>query len=265
VMDAGAIVSTGIGVVVAALWGVLAWRWARRSLAHPEVFPSAPWGVRESVFTALMAGMFLALAALSAGGGSAVVTRASLETSLVFYAAIVLFTIGFLVFTNNDVPAMFGLGGAGWLRSMPTALWGLALFLPLIQAVQWAVYSVGGGETAPQPVVVFLLEHRGWRDLLAVSLVAIVAAPLTEELVFRGCVHGALRARFGRAAAIFASAVVFAVIHGHAASLPGLFLLAVCLSLLYEASGSLWVPVIAHAAFNAVGIVGTLIWPGAVP
>lgn len=265
VMDARTILLAAMAVAAACLWGVLMWRWVSRAMARPGAFPSAPWGWRESAFTALLAAMFLSMAALSASGGDVRVTRSSLETSLVFYAAIVLFTIGFLVFTNNNVGRMFGLGGGGWLRELPQAAWGLALFLPVIQLVQWAVYSVAGADAAPQPVVVFLLENRGWRDLLAVGLVAVVAAPVTEELVFRGCLHGALRARFGRIAAIGCSAAVFAAIHGHAASLPGLFLLAVCLSLTYEASGSLWVPMLGHAAFNAIGIAGTLAWPEAVP
>ena len=36
----------------------------------------------------------------------------------------------------------------------------------------------------------------------------------------------------------------------HPASMPGLFVLALCLTLAYEASGSLIVPLVMHAGFN---------------
>jgi membrane protease YdiL (CAAX protease family) len=48
------------------------------------------------------------------------------------------------------------------------------------------------------------------------------------------------------------------VLHGHAASIPALFTLAVCLGLAYEKSGSLLVPMIMHAVFNAVSIAGIM-------
>jgi membrane protease YdiL (CAAX protease family) len=59
------------------------------------------------------------------------------------------------------------------------------------------------------------------------------------------------------------SALVFALIHGHVPSIPGLVILAVALALLYEQTGSLWAPISMHAAFNAASIFGTIMWPDA--
>jgi membrane protease YdiL (CAAX protease family) len=111
--------------------------------------------------------------------------------------------------------------------------------------------------------VTFLLEHDGLRDRLAVAAIALIAAPLTEELVFRGCFYGVLRQVGGRWLAIGVTAVVFALIHGHAASIPGLLILAVALALLYEVTGSLWAPLALHAVFNGLSLLGTILGPEA--
>jgi membrane protease YdiL (CAAX protease family) len=109
--------------------------------------------------------------------------------------------------------------------------------------------------------VTFLLEHCSIRDRLTVALIAVVAAPLTEELIFRGCLYGILRQSAGRIVAIIISSLIFALIHGHLPSLAGLVVLAVGLCLLYEKTGSLWAPVLLHASFNALSIICTLQWP----
>jgi membrane protease YdiL (CAAX protease family) len=137
----------------------------------------------------------------------------------------------------------------------------LLIVLPPIYAAQWVGYSLSGPQTEPQPIVSFLIEHQSLRDRLSVILIAVVAAPLTEELVFRGCLYGFLRQTGGRFVAIAVTSVLFALIHGHIPSLAGLLILAVGLSLLYEKTGSLWAPILLHGAFNGLSIYGTLQWP----
>jgi hypothetical protein len=55
--------------------------------------------------------------------------------------------------------------------------------------------------------------------------------------------------------ALVLTGIVFAVIHANIPSLLPLFLFACCLTLAYETSGSLWVSMTMHAAFNAVNLV----------
>jgi membrane protease YdiL (CAAX protease family) len=137
----------------------------------------------------------------------------------------------------------------------------LGLSIPAVFAAQWAAYALLGPETTPQPIVEFLMENPGWRERLAVALIAVVAAPLTEELVFRGCLYGVARQRLGRLTTILGTSLVFALIHAHVATIPALFVLAVGLALLYEATGSLWAPILAHAAFNGLNVLASLYWP----
>jgi membrane protease YdiL (CAAX protease family) len=160
----------------------------------------------------------------------------------------------------NPIEA-FGLRWLSWRQGLVAVIVTLALVLPAIYAAQWIGYSLCGPQTDPQPIVSFLMEHQSLRDRLSVILIAVVAAPLTEELIFRGCLYGILRQIGGKFVAIAVSSLLFALIHGHAPSLAGLVILSVGLSLLYEKTGSLWAPILLHAAFNSLSIYGTLQWP----
>jgi membrane protease YdiL (CAAX protease family) len=85
---------------------------------------------------------------------------------------------------------------------------------------------------------------------------AIVIAPLAEEFFFRGFLYGVLKRYAGGLPALVFTAVAFALIHLHVPSLLPLFLLACVLTLAYELSGSLLVPMAMHSLFNAITLVG---------
>ncbi|MFM8365125.1 MAG: lysostaphin resistance A-like protein, partial [Verrucomicrobiota bacterium] len=174
---------------------------------------------------------------------------------------IVIFLLGVFVSRNVPLVEAFGLKPAKWGRLAAMTFFTLVLVVPAVFAAQWASYALLGPDTAPQPIVEFLMENPGWRERLAVALIAIIAAPLTEELVFRGCLYGIARQKFGRLPAILGTSLVFALIHAHVATIPALFVLAIGLALLYEATGSLWAPILAHAAFNGLNVLGSLYWP----
>lgn len=86
-------------------------------------------------------------------------------------------------------------------------------------------------------------------------IVAVVLAPLVEEVVFRGMLLSSLRPRVGDLSAIVVSSLVFAAVHVLPFAMPPIFLLSVGLGWLYVRTDSLWTPIAAHAVFNTVGIV----------
>jgi len=91
-------------------------------------------------------------------------------------------------------------------------------------------------------------------SLIAVHAVSMgILAPLTEEIVYRGWCAQWLR-RYGRSAAIGASALLFAVLH-HPQAMLSAFVFALFLARLYFGTASLWGPVIAHATFNSLIIL----------
>ena len=218
------------------------------ALTNPCGFPAASWGWPERIFTSGLVLVFLALAVASAGQKSGKIDMGSLGASLVLYVALVLMVIGFLVFRDYDIRATFGLGVRGW--TWRTVAGWLLMSLPLVYFVQ-----------GPQAIVDFLLKNSGWQARAAVFGIAVIAAPVTEELIFRGCLYGVLRKSSGRMPAIVLSSIVFALIHGHLPSLPGLFLLAVGLALVYERCGTLWAPISMHAAFNGLTILAAIFLP----
>lgn len=89
-----------------------------------------------------------------------------------------------------------------------------------------------------------------------VIIAAVVIAPLAEETLFRGFVYGVLKRYTDAPFAALASSLMFAVIHMHVGSLLPLCMLAVLFCLAYEITGCLLAPMLLHAIFNAVSILG---------
>jgi membrane protease YdiL (CAAX protease family) len=93
---------------------------------------------------------------------------------------------------------------------------------------------------------------------IMIVFVAVVIAPLLEEMLFRGFVQTTIRSfiniRNGAWPAIAASSVFFAIMHADPGHWPALFILGVCLGYSYEKSGSLFRPIFIHLFFNASSI-----------
>ncbi len=99
-------------------------------------------------------------------------------------------------------------------------------------------------------------------------LFAVIAAPITEECLFRGALFGTLRTKH-RVAAYLVTAFTFAAIHAAPgvaagswtdlyAALPYLAPgIALCYA--YEYSGTIWTSIVLHAAINAVSFVLVLL------
>ncbi len=85
---------------------------------------------------------------------------------------------------------------------------------------------------------------------LWLSALAVLAAPLCEEFIFRGLLQGGLRRSLPAWQAILVSATVFAIMHPPASMLP-VFVLGLCTGWAYEKSGALLAPMLVHASYNA--------------
>jgi len=95
--------------------------------------------------------------------------------------------------------------------------------------------------------------HGGW--LVVLVLVVVVGAPVVEEIVYRGFVHGTLRGLLGDGVALILAAAWFALIHFAPVEYPGLFVFAVVLGLCFQRTRRLGLPIVAHMAFNATGLI----------
>jgi membrane protease YdiL (CAAX protease family) len=151
------------------------------------------------------------------------------------------------------IVATFGSASVVFIRALPVvAVVGLA-----------ASYLL---ETLDLPVeqqdIVGVFARAGSPFSIAGLLVlAVVMAPIAEELVFRAGIFRVLKGRIGRWPAIAISSALFALLHGSLAGFAGLFCLGVAFCLSYERTRNIAVPMVAHGLFNLNSIVVILALP----
>jgi uncharacterized protein len=98
-------------------------------------------------------------------------------------------------------------------------------------------------------------------QVLALLLVLCVAAPLVEELFFRGATYGRL-AKAGPRTAALISGGTFVVVHPDPRHWPALVVVAAVLSYLRLAGGSLLPCLGLHVAFNTAGVMALVAGAG---
>lgn len=91
--------------------------------------------------------------------------------------------------------------------------------------------------------------------VVALIAVVVIGAPLIEEIVYRGLLLQSLQGRLHDVLALVLSAVWFAGIHLQPVEFPGLFAFAIVLGLCFLVTGRLGSAILAHAAFNATGLL----------
>lgn len=124
---------------------------------------------------------------------------------------------------------------------------GLAVLLCLAVGIGWTKVLETGvfGETGAGALA--------WNPIVLV-LLAVVAAPILEELLFRGFMCRTMLALWSKRNAVLGSALIFAIVHP-GTSFPPVFLLGIATAWLYLRSRSVVPGMILHALYN-LGIVG---------
>ena len=100
-----------------------------------------------------------------------------------------------------------------------------------------------------------MFEARTLGQWGLVVLVTVVAAPIAEEVFFRGFLLHRWARRWGTLAGVVASSALFAVLHGE---WVGHFVFGVAMSALYLRTRRLWIPILAHAINNGLVALSTL-------
>ena len=144
----------------------------------------------------------------------------------------------------------------GWrLRAGDVAYLGLGVGCQLVVGLAYAPFHF---KNMDKPVNhLFQASHGAQFALLA--LMTVLGAPIVEEWLFRGVLFrtfdaawGSRFARAGTAAAVGASALIFALAHGEWLQLPGLFFLGVVLAVVVRRTQRLTPAVATHVGFNAL-------------
>lgn len=139
-----------------------------------------------------------------------------------------------------------------FLRFLPVIWIASLLWTNLLSAFE----AAGVIETfAPQELIT--LFQRGG-DPIAVGLLvamALLLAPVVEELIFRGCVYRFLKSQTTLLPAQILSGIVFSFMHANLMSFVPLVIVGVLLARVYEKTGNILVAVWFHAFFNAFSLL----------
>ncbi len=151
----------------------------------------------------------------------------------------------------------FGMGARN-LKTLALApliyLAALPLLLLTAQFSQLLMQHLFGIEPELQDVAKIFSQDPSILQVLY-AIMAIGAAPLYEEIMFRGLIFPYLVKHMGLAQGTLLISMLFAMMHFHLPSFAPLLLLSVVLCLAYWRTGSLWVSIGVHLLFNAVSIL----------
>ncbi len=184
--------------------------------------------------------------------------------SLSLHGAAILFVAALMAQRRFSWVTCFAHRRWTWLGGFGGGLIAYIAIIPFLftYAILYQLWlRTAGQEARLQDAIHLFSELTDNSQRLVFIFVAVVLAPVSEELLFRGIVLPALGRIWGMGAAIALSSALFALIHLHAPSLVPLFVLSIGLSLAYVYSKSLLVPISMHMVFNAVSLATVSILP----
>lgn len=232
----------------------------RAELPALGVLRARPLGFAHAVPVVALTGLFAILGAFQAQGGGGRVTPAGLVWSMALCTAAGLVTaIVCAALTGKGPRAVFGSAACPWGAAVGKGFfYGLAA-VPVVMLASLAVTAAAQEldiDLAPQEVFSWL----GDPDIplsVRVTLMCfgVVAAPVSEELLFRGILLPALMKRRDFVFSVLLSSFYFSLIHLHGPSFLSLMLFSAMLSAGYAATGSILTPMVMHAVFNATMLV----------
>lgn len=233
----------------------------------------APWDLVLlfiPAFVYLSTPMLLVLGAADTGGDA----RAGEQDAVMGLVANLLYMvfIGGLTYAivtwihGHSATELFGLRRMNLARIvLLSVLLGLACFL----GCGWMLGEVSQqwledvfGELKEQEAVSLVRQGREPLELALTFAVTCVAAPVVEEFLFRGYIHGVVRQFTNPLFSAVVTGALFAVVHGNLPALLPLWSFAIVLALVYERTRCLWVCVGMHAFFNTANVVMLLAFEG---
>lgn len=216
-------------------------------------------------FMAFFLAVFFAIGALTSAGESSapnpVANTMKTEDVLTGSAGSILLlaiVIGFLAVRKLSPADLFGLRRIGILKAGVIGVLLVAAIFPLLMLATFFMQLLLRAQAKEQEVVQFFREAAGANQIPSVAamfLMAVVVAPVFEEVIFRGYLYGVFKRWAGSFASLIFTAALFAAAHNSVTVLPSLVLLAVGLTIAYEWSGSILVPIAMHASFNATQLI----------
>jgi hypothetical protein len=230
---------------------------ARRPAAGDlSPFPVVPWklwpGLAFLPVPFVLSGL---MTYMMRQGGEVSVGAAQLLISLLLYSCTVFFAVA-VAWKYGDAATELGLHGENLPASLGFGFLGGSLAYWLGTASAFLSYALLGRvawvEGWLQGFFDINVKDVTGLDLLVVGLVVVVAAPVCEEIFFRGYLYPAMRKSMGVWGASLLNGFLFSVVHFSILGLLGRTLAGFVFCLLYEYNENLVAPITAHAVNNFV-------------
>lgn len=149
--------------------------------------------------------------------------------------------------------ASLGLTTCNWKSDVKTGLKHYLIILPVIIASGLVVDFVLRAfaiEPEQQDIINNILSEDSSGVLAFMVFFGMFAAPIVEELIFRGFLQSAVRVTCDKLQTILISGFVFALIHWNVHVFLQIFILGLLLAYLFEITGSLVAPITVHICHN---------------
>ena len=212
------------------------------------------FGLPELFVTIAVVLFFFWMIARAVSGPPPKVSTSLIIANELFFIAIVLLVMAYLRLRGFTLDALAGFSKVTLKRALSTGVILLLAAWPLIAVAEMITEKLFGG-SSKQEIVDFFNSSETISQRVTIIILAVVAAPVFEELIFRFFIYGALRRYFGITVGLVLNSFVFAAAHSHLPSALPLFVLASCFTLAYEWSGSILVSMSMHALFNASQLI----------
>ncbi len=143
-----------------------------------------------------------------------------------------------------------GLVAWGFRRPTKAFFWTIPLALICVYAIAYFHDVI----VHPEQQEILTFFPRTPSGVVLLVLLAVVAAPLFEELFFRGFVFRGLANSWGWPAGAAMTAIVFGAAHLQLSVFLPLFALGFALAWVYQRTGSIWTSIALHAIFNGISV-----------
>lgn len=168
-----------------------------------------------------------------------------------------------------SLASFFRPGGTSWAAAVRHSGHLFLRYLPLV----WLVGLLWGGlllglrelgvdvQPRPQEAAVWIAESKSLLFVASMGLMVVFAAPLSEELIFRGFLYRFLAERRSARFALIVSGILFALLHASLQSFLPLCFLGLLLAKIYEDTHDIRTPILFHLYFNLFSFLNLLLLP----
>lgn len=222
----------------------------------PRILPSIGWIVLYFVLQGVCTYALLAWSGIGLADASSAMGNPALILWGLISSAIIQLLLMWLYIRKGLRAQLLGLTHFGRLSVWQTIVMAILLVAAaMIFNFIYATYVIPGIGMQEEMAKMLASIPRTPLNIAAGFFAIAVAAPVVEELLFRGFLQNALARHMPFWAAIILSSFGFALVHGQPYAIPGLMSLSLAFGYIYHRTGSLRTNIILHMVNNFAALL----------